>query len=103
MSLPRMIAARDLPLAPLDAAAQFTAHILPSIRTDLASDCIILFDPADRPHAIWRRAMVEELAREAAPARINAIVGTAEDAIAATVEYLAKAPGVTGQIFELST
>ena len=41
---------------------------------------------------------VQDLARDAAPARVNGVVGSDEDAIAATLAWLEQAPGVTGQL-----
>ena len=42
-----------------------------------------------------------ELAREAAPARINAIAATDDASCASILAYLEQAPGVTGQYFLL--
>ncbi|RPF70832.1 Rossmann fold domain-containing protein [Aurantiacibacter spongiae] len=87
--------ARGLPAAPLDALAAFTAEHLPALRRHGG---IVLFDPADHTHDAWREAVIGELAREAAPARVNAIVGTDEEGIRRTVAFLDSAPGVTGQV-----
>jgi hypothetical protein len=38
------------------------------------------------------------MAREAAPRRVNALGGDREGALAAAVEWLAQAPGITGQL-----
>lgn len=96
------IEARGLADAPLDAAADFTGRFLPHIRAGFPQDAVILFDAADHTHETWRRAMIEELAREAVPGRVNAIVGQGEAAIAQTIAFLENAPGVTGQIFTLA-
>ncbi|MGB3165760.1 MAG: Rossmann fold domain-containing protein [Alteraurantiacibacter sp.] len=93
-----IIAARGLPDAPLDAAAAFAERHLAEARTALPRDVVLLFDPADHTHKAWRRATVQELAREAAPGRVNAVVGSDEGAIAEVIAYLARAPGVTGQL-----
>ncbi|VVT11941.1 Rossmann fold domain-containing protein [Erythrobacter sp. EC-HK427] len=98
MSAQRVMA-RGLPAKPLDAAAEFAARFLPKIRAALPADIVILFDPADHPHDSWRRAMVEELAREAVPGRVNAVVGMDVAAVEETVAFLERAPGVTGQVF----
>jgi len=89
-----------LPPAPLDAAAAFFAENLPAARTALASadSLVLVLPPADHAHRAWRLAAVQELAREAAPRRVNAIAGGAPDAIDAALAYLDGAPGVTGQI-----
>lgn len=91
--------ARDLPNAPLDAARVFAEDHLPALRS---GSCHVLFDPADHTHDSWRKAMIEELAREVAPGRVNAIVGTDSDAIRRVIDYLDKAPGITGQVFTLA-
>ncbi len=93
------IEARELPDAPLDAAAAFHARILPEARHAAGSDIVLLFDPADHTHERWRTAAVEELAREAAPCRVNGAVGGSSDTVQAICDYLQNAPGVTGQLF----
>ncbi|MWV28527.1 Rossmann fold domain-containing protein [Aurantiacibacter rhizosphaerae] len=93
------IEARALPDAALDAAAAFHARILPEARRAAGNDMVLLFDPADHTHETWRRAAVEELAREAAPCRVNGVVGGGADGVTSLCEYLHNAPGVTGQVF----
>ena len=89
----------DLPVAALDAAAAFHGEWLNRARAQTAQgDLAILFPPAAQDHHAWRLATVQDLAREAAPARVNAIVGTDEAAITETLAYLAAAPGITGQM-----
>ena len=87
---------------PLDAAAEFFADHVPAIRENMRhpdrSVLSIVFEPAGHEHRAWRVAGVQELAREMAPRRINAIVGSDEEAIAEIADYLAAAPGVTGQL-----
>lgn len=94
--------AKGLPEQPLDAAAEFYERIVPSLRnsTTASSDLIIVFDPADHTHDKWRQAAIQDLAREAAPCRINAVVGSRENlqGTAQTIQYLHDAPGITGQI-----
>lgn len=89
-----------LPDAPLDAAATFHSQWLPQARTTLqdADTLALIFDPAGHEHRAWRLATVQELAREAAPKRVNAVVGDDEAAIAEMLAYLAAASGVTGQL-----
>ena len=101
MSGTLLVRARDLPDAPLDAAAQFLGELAPQIRGSEARNVVVSFSPADHEHDSWRRAAIEELAREAAPdGRVNALV--CEDdggqAAQAVLDYLAAAPGVTGQV-----
>ena len=103
-----------LPDAPLAAAASFHRDILPAVRRELADRAdqlasdryapdhlTLVFAPADHTHRGWRVAAVEELAREYAPVRINALAADDEPAIAAATAYLASAPGLTGQLLPL--
>lgn len=94
----RRIDATGLPPDPLSAAAQFHADIAPLVA---GGDAAIIFAPAPHGHS-WRLAAVQDLARAAAPARVNGIVGQGEAAIAATLAFLAAAPGVTGQLLVLA-
>ncbi len=91
----------ELPDEALEAAALFYAEHVPQAREMLGADAealVIILPTAPHDHAAWRRAAVQDLAREAAPKRINLVSGENADAITATVEYLANAPGVTGQL-----
>lgn len=97
-----LVDARDLPADPLEAAARFHAELLPRVR-GLAGDVVICFDAADHRHQAWQLAVVQELARAAAPARVNAVSGAAGADLAATLAYLADAPGVTGQCFAVDS
>lgn len=92
------IEARELPDGPLDAAAAFHARIVPEARRAAGNDLVLLFDPADHTHEHWRTAAVEELAREAAPCRVNGAVGGSSSSVKAVCDYLESAPGVTGQV-----
>jgi hypothetical protein len=87
-----------LPQAALAAAAAFYARLSP---LSIGEDIVLVFAPADHTHRGWRLAAVQELARQHAPARVNAVVSSSEPAIAAAVAYLSAAPGVTGQLLEL--
>lgn len=96
----------ELPDDPLDAAARFHAEALPVITAKLASvtdHATLVFAPADHTHRGWRLAVVQELARKYAPARLNALASDDETAIAAAQTYLAAAPGVTGQYLPLDS
>lgn len=93
-----------LPPAPLDAAAQFHAEHLPKIRAaaKTGSSLAVLFPPApDHSHRNWRLAAMQELAREAAPARVNGLEGGSRAAIEEAQSYLASAPAITGQLMAL--
>ena len=88
-----------LPGAPLDAAAAFHHVWLPLARDALSGgDLLLVFASADHSHRAWRLAAVQELAREAAPKRVNGVVGDASTAIDQAAEWLARAPGITGQL-----
>lgn len=89
--------------APLAAAAQFHAEVLPRALQALeqGDDLVLVFAPADHTHTAWRRAAVQELARAHTPVRVNALAGDSEAAISAATNYLACAPGVTGQLLPL--
>lgn len=93
-----------LPDGALDAAARFHADVLPramALLPDPAhseSGLALIFPSAPHDHRAWRIAAVQGLAREAAPGRVNAIVGEDEAAIADTLAFLENAPGVTGQL-----
>ena len=96
----RIFEARGLPDDPLDAAAAFHTTFAAPVRAALAAgdNLALVFDPADHAHAGWRLALVQDLARAAAPLRVNAVVGGEGEDMAELVRYLANAPGVTGQI-----
>ena len=93
-----------LPDDPLAAAARFHADVVPQVLAALhggADLLTLVFPPAGHSHEDWRRAIVATLARERSPARVNALAGDDEAAIAASAAYLAEAPGVTGHYLVL--
>jgi hypothetical protein len=92
-----------LPAGTLAAAAQFHADVLPAVQQALAGggDLILVFAPADYTHRGWRLAAVQQLARDNAPVRVNALASDDETAIAAAVRYIETAEGVTGQYLPL--
>jgi hypothetical protein len=94
-----------LPDAPLDAAMVFHGDWLAQIRDVLKlsgdESLALVLPPADHSHRGWRLAAVQELARENAPRRVNALVSSDEAAIAAALDYLTGAAGVTGQLLAL--
>jgi len=88
-----------LPDAALDAAEAFYEAWLPQARALARSQhTAIVFPAAPYDHRGWRLAAVQDLAREAAPQRVNGIAGDDDETIAATLQWLASAPGVTGQL-----
>ncbi|MBC2665805.1 hypothetical protein H7F51_09740 [Novosphingobium flavum] len=92
-----------LPGDALAASAHFHAEILPRVREALSGGAVLtlVFAPAGHEHRGWRAELVASLARAHAPARINALASADEAAIAATLAYLADAPGLTGQYLAL--
>ncbi|MEQ5787050.1 hypothetical protein J3454_04015 [Erythrobacter sp. NFXS35] len=97
----RQLEAGRLPEGPLDAAGAFMAFYLESARALLAAPDVtalaIILPPAGHEHRDWRLAMARDLAREAAPARVNVVAGPPGSARDASLRFLAEAPGVTGQ------
>ena len=86
------------------AAAVFHRDYLPKAQQMLGEGvaCLIIaFDEADYTHAGWRLAAVQALARENAPARVNAISGGTAAARAAAIDYLTAGAGITGQYLPL--
>src|SRR5690606_39036630 len=73
-----------LPDNPLDAAGIFHADYLPKVRgnPDRAEQIVVCFPPAGHEHRGWRLAAIQELARELAPVRVNAVAGSDPVAIA---------------------
>ncbi len=90
-----------LPTGALDAANAFMAFHLETARAVLAdaqtTALAIILPPAGNDHRDWRLALARDLAREAAPKRVNVIAGTPGDARDETLRFLSDAPGVTGQ------
>lgn len=93
----------DLPPGALDAAAQFHAHWMPEVRRQLAdaTSIVVALPSAPYDHADWRQAAARDLARMAAPVRVNLIGGGSETTRHAALAYLGDAPGVTGQYLAL--
>lgn len=93
-----------LPSSAVEAAAAFHRDGLPPVLKAIAEtreEVTLVFAPADFTHRAWRLAAVQGLAREHAPLRVNGVASDDEAAIAAATDYLARAPGVTGQYFAL--
>jgi hypothetical protein len=97
----RRIEVAKLPDGALDAAGAFMAFHLDAARTLLAEpDCTalaIVLPPAPHDHADWRRALARDLARKAAPRRVNVVAGIPGEARNAVLQFLADALAVTGQ------
>ena len=95
-----------LPEGALDAAAEFHRIWLAKAREALRGegDALVLVMPLAPPdHRDWRRGIARDLARELAPKRINLVAGDDPEAIATTIDYLARAPGVTGQLLPVDS
>ena len=93
-----------LPDSPLEAAARFRAEYLLKVQ-DLLADSesvVVILAEADSRHTDWRRSTARDLAREFAPKRVNIVSSGNETRIAATCDYLKRAPGITGQYLPLS-
>ena len=86
-----------LPESALDAAAAYHAEWLPAARA-LSGNLVLVFPAAAYDHRGWRLAAIQDLARQAAPGRVNGVAGADEQAMATTIEWLARAPGITGQL-----
>jgi hypothetical protein len=94
---------------PLDSAELFYRECLPGIRRklqneanpDIRDGAIIVFRNRWPSHRAWRLAVIQDLARESAPKRVNGIVAPDHANIHPTVEWLTQAPGVTGQLLEI--
>ena len=96
-----VIEIEGLPHAALEAASVFHAEHLQHARAALAGkvDALALVFPgATYDHAPWRRAVVADLARAAAPKRVNAVAGNDREAVDATLAWLEQAGGITGQL-----
>lgn len=85
--------------SPVEAAAGFHANVLPTIleRLRTVDELLVVFPIADHSHRAWRLAVVQGLAREHAPVRVNAVASDDPAAVAEAAAFIARAPGVTGQ------
>ena len=94
----------DLPDVPSAAAAVFYSEWLGQVQAKLAQGSLALvFPSAGHDHAAWRLSAVQTLARENAPARLNAIASDDPAAIAEALDYLGAADGITGQYLPLDS
>jgi hypothetical protein len=97
----RRLEAAHLPDSPLDAATAFMAFHLEAARALLdqseVSALAIILPSAGHDHDDWRRTLARDLAREAAPKRVNIVAGPPGAARDETLRFLSDAPGVTGQ------
>jgi hypothetical protein len=92
-----------LPADALDAASAFHRLHLAAVREALSGSVesvVVLLPGAGHEHAGWRRALVQDLARAHVPVRINFVAGDDRAAGERTAQWLARAPGVTGQLLQ---
>jgi hypothetical protein len=100
-----------LPDGPLEAAARFYAEEIPLLRKLLEHEAaengeavdalMIVFPVAGKPHQGWQLAVIQSLARELAPLRVNGLTGGGADALQQATQWLAAAPGITGQLLSV--
>lgn len=90
-----VVRVEGLPTAPLDAAAAFYARVAPGLPQ--AANLLLVFSPADHSHRLWRLAAVQELARAAAPRRVNAAAVASDAGLAAVRAFIDSGHGITGQ------
>lgn len=90
-----------LPTSGIAASAAFFADYLGQATSILAkpdvSALAIVLPDAGSDHDAWRRALAGDLAREYAPKRANIVAAADPKAAQSVLDYLANAPGVTGQ------
>lgn len=100
----KRIEVEGLPEDPLGAAGLFHQNWLDPIERalDAGLDVMIALEPADHTHGEWRKAAVAMLARKHTPRRVNLVAGEGA-ALEAIEEYLAGAPGITGQYLQASS
>ena len=96
----KLVRIAPLPDDAIATAAAFYAEWVE--RLPASKDLLLIFPPADHTHRAWRLAVVQGLAREHAPARVNALAGGNTATVAAALAYLASADGVTGQCIPLA-
>lgn len=102
---PATIRVARLPDPALDAAAAFHAEWSAKVRQAAASgsECVVVvMEPAPFDHADWRRAAARDLARAHPDHCINIIAGSDGGAVARMVDYLGRAPAITGQYLPLA-
>ena len=102
---PAIIRVGDLPEPALEAAAAFHARWVEEVRDAAAqgSECIVVtMRPAPFDHVDWRRAAARDLARAHPDHCINIVAGSDAGAVARMVEFLGRAPAITGQYLPLA-
>lgn len=92
----------ELPESAIAASATFYRDHLEAARAMLAGsdDLAIVLPAAAHDHHDWRLAIVRDLARAHAPARVNLVTAEGDAKCAVLLAYLDTAPGVTGQVLD---
>jgi len=102
---PAVIRVEPLPEPALDAAAAFHARWADEVRHAAAQGSefiVVAMHPAPFDHADWRRAAARDLARAYPDHCINIVAGMEGGALARMIEFLGRAPAITGQYLPLA-
>ena len=100
----RVLQTGELPVIALEATMAFHSEHAEEARRLIATKCtslVIILPPAAHDHVDWRRAAARDLARLAAPTRVNLVAGDDRATLDAAIAFLAAAPGITGQYLPL--
>ena len=102
---PAVIRVEPLPEPALDAAAAFHARWADEVRsaaTQGSEFIMVVLNPAPFDHADWRRAAARDLARAYPDHCINIVAGIDGGALTRMVDFLGRAPAITGQYLPLA-
>ncbi len=102
---PAIIRVDRLPDAALDAARAFHANWAEKVRTAAAQGSekvVVVMHPAPFDHTDWRRAAARDLARAHPDHCVNIVAGLDSGALARMVDFLGRAPAITGQYLPLA-
>lgn len=95
-----VLAVDVLPDGAIEAAATFYRDYISRIEALVGQGgaaIVIVLPHAEADHDDWRRALARDLGRKHAPIRVNVVGAADPEATEALVDYLGRAPGVTGQ------
>ena len=102
---PAVIRVEPLPDPALDAAAAFHARWADDVHCAAAQGrefIVVVLNPAPFDHADWRRAAARDLARAYPDHCINIVAGIDGGALTRMVDFLGRAPAITGQYLPLA-
>lgn len=105
MSGQAVITVEGLPRDAVGAASTFYAEWAGQIAraaSEGATEVAVVLPAAGADHSDWRRAAARDLARSAAPVRVNLMAPGGAASCSATLTYLRDAPGVTGHYLVLN-